>query len=755
VRAGSHSFQEEEAPQRASGASGSTQPAGDQYGTTRRMHSDFQESSAFSSLSSRFNQEESSHNEQPPLAERHGGAACNATNGVVASTAEHSAGLAHSGSTGSGGNASDSSHSETIASGGGHEDTHALLQSLLNKLDRAEQTFKCEWDDEEEVRRLEAEGLAVPPQAPRVAPVASEHISARGTPVALTARSGRELDDSASMPLASPHAHALGRALDEVRDRAAAKLRAERQASARALASMRAQLALTERQLADAQGAARSPRAAASDASAADAATMSDVTRDAAGQAPQARDLPLAAQPQQQQQQQQQQQPDTRALAAVHRMVLAAGARLAEMEALVAERMEPLARHVAGMKRRMVSAQEEAKELREEQEEAHAAAGSSPGTSGAHVRNLLATSRLFVTLAQVRAPCQCRVGSGLGKCLHRATLFEVCACLQQSGCVGERTARGGTTARAAPDEVASLLTQARSAAADAEQLRGDLEASRLRESSLRAQLDGQQPGDQLVAFDVHCGVVHENQALKDQIEQLKRDLEVMYMDDHFITGATNGGGGPSDMGHMSTANRLASLLAPSEMGSMMAVRTRRRSASLKSPCTLSVQTQHHLVLIKAAMSSACLAFFQTLVHPLHGLLQRGSFFGRSTRLSLSKSSSAANTLNKPPGLASGAYVPPLRKAGSRSPLLSPTSSSVLPGPPPRAPGGDASGTHSPALSRTGALLPAILSLTVLEHRIDHKAAASSMRQCSHARQRAWITAQAITFTIQAHQRASL
>jgi hypothetical protein len=38
------------------------------------------------------------------------------------------------------------------------------------------------------------------------------------------------------------------------------------------------------------------------------------------------------------------------------------------LEELVGERMEPIARHIAGMKRRMVSAQEEAQELRLEME---------------------------------------------------------------------------------------------------------------------------------------------------------------------------------------------------------------------------------------------------------------------------------------------------------------------------------------------------------------------------------------------------
>jgi hypothetical protein len=124
------------------------------------------------------------------------------------------------------------------------------------------------------------------------------------------------------------------------------------------------------------------------------------------------------------------------------------------------------------------------------------------------------------------------------------------------------------------NEVNSLLAQASAATADAEQLRADLEASKLRESSLRALLDGQQPGDQLVAFDVHMGVVHENQELKDQIGQLKRDLEVMYMDDHFIS-AGGAAGGASEMGAaLNTNARLASLLAPSEMSNFnMTVRS--------------------------------------------------------------------------------------------------------------------------------------------------------------------------------------
>jgi L-lactate utilization protein LutC len=119
----------------------------------------------------------------------------------------------------------------------------------------------------------------------------------------------------------------------------------------------------------------------------------------------------------------------------------------------------------------------------------------------------------------------------------------------------------------AAQEVSSLLSQVHAAGAENEQLRKDLEASRLRESSQQALLDAQQPGDQLVAFNLHMQVVHENRGMKDQIEQLKRDLEVMYMDNNFITGAA---GGISEMGgigpsQMNTASRLASLLAPSEM----------------------------------------------------------------------------------------------------------------------------------------------------------------------------------------------
>lgn len=65
---------------------------------------------------------------------------------------------------------------------------------------------------------------------------------------------------------------------------------------------------------------------------------------------------------------------------AVRASLQTATEKLQEMERLVAEKMEPIARHIAGMKRRMLSAQDEAKVLREELE--HAQPSTSAGTPG-------------------------------------------------------------------------------------------------------------------------------------------------------------------------------------------------------------------------------------------------------------------------------------------------------------------------------------------------------------------------------------
>ena len=120
----------------------------------------------------------------------------------------------------------------------------------------------------------------------------------------------------------------------------------------------------------------------------------------------------------------------------------------------------------------------------------------------------------------------------------------------------------------AADEVSALMEQVSALEGECEALQQELSASRVRESALQTLVDTQQPGDQLVAFDAHMAVVHENASLKAQIEQLKQDLEFLYMDHNFLThhGTSGGAGGSGgELAQMTTAARLASLLAPSEM----------------------------------------------------------------------------------------------------------------------------------------------------------------------------------------------
>jgi outer membrane murein-binding lipoprotein Lpp len=129
----------------------------------------------------------------------------------------------------------------------------------------------------------------------------------------------------------------------------------------------------------------------------------------------------------------------------------------------------------------------------------------------------------------------------------------------------------------AANEASMLMDQVCQLEMEREKLQKDLEEAQRRESSLQTLLDGQQPGDPLVMLNVHTQVMHENKSLKAQVEQLKQDLEQVYRDGHFTTQA----GGPGESGHsgshMTTAHRLASLLAPSDMrGSHMSFAVRSK-----------------------------------------------------------------------------------------------------------------------------------------------------------------------------------
>lgn len=253
-------------------------------------------------------------------------------------------------------------------------------------------------------------------------------------------------------------------------------------------------------------------------------------------------------------------------------------------------------------------------------------------------------------------------------------------CVQESMDV-ESAAAAKAALMSAAAEVSSLLAQVSASEAENEQLRKDLEAARMRESSLQTLLDGQKPGDQLVAFDVHMGVVHENKELRDQIEQLKRDLEVMYMDNNFMTGAGGGGSevlaGPGgQQSHMNTSTRLASLLAPSEMSQFnlavrlsclclhLAARLRafhKRSelvASENSPGCASAAC----VVAVVSLGGFSLPLFLLPAYLRLALVQKSFMGGRSGKL--------------PPLGGGGSLVPSGRN--SVSPLMSPVST-MLPG----------------------------------------------------------------------------
>jgi dynactin complex subunit len=125
-------------------------------------------------------------------------------------------------------------------------------------------------------------------------------------------------------------------------------------------------------------------------------------------------------------------------------------------------------------------------------------------------------------------------------------------------------------------EIKNLMKQLQAAETENLELKATKAELQNRESDLQAIVHGRQARDQLVPHSVHQQVCLENKILKAQIRQLRADLEVLYIDEHFITGAAgadhqvgNGGGAQSQM---STVTRLGALLGYSDNRSNAQVR---------------------------------------------------------------------------------------------------------------------------------------------------------------------------------------
>lgn len=126
---------------------------------------------------------------------------------------------------------------------------------------------------------------------------------------------------------------------------------------------------------------------------------------------------------------------------------------------------------------------------------------------------------------------------------------------------------------AAPDDVNVLLRQLQDAAAEVAEARASSEAATERERGLQAIVDGRGAGDQLVPHAVHAEVLHQNKVLAAQVQQLRSDLEVLYMDDLWrsnpdgmLEGTGTSGATPSAM---NTVARLGALIGVSDSRTIM------------------------------------------------------------------------------------------------------------------------------------------------------------------------------------------
>lgn len=122
-------------------------------------------------------------------------------------------------------------------------------------------------------------------------------------------------------------------------------------------------------------------------------------------------------------------------------------------------------------------------------------------------------------------------------------------------------------------ELNSLLRQLQTANAENAELRARSDAATERERGLQAIVDGRGAGDQLVPHAVHADVLQQNKVLTAQVQQLRMDLEVLYMEDAWRTnneldGSAVGASGvmPSAM---NTVARLGALIGVSDRSTLL------------------------------------------------------------------------------------------------------------------------------------------------------------------------------------------
>jgi hypothetical protein len=329
------------------------------HSTQNVMHPDFGDSSGFSSIGS--DEEENSGR----LVYQH----LNRNGTVVHDATEDEANMPRTSST---------EHTREQVDAGDSGEMPALLQSFLGKLDSVERQLKGEWEDEQQTRLVEA-GQLPPPQ--RSLSSGFPHLSLRCLPSSaedIVAGSRAGMRTTRTSGVGMPPSCALAHMRSTAQQHSARTygvdwqpsaqmfgldgqssvrgFEAEGQQNSRMLASFRAQLSMTQRRLEEVE-ATSSPK---QHALAVPSLQLGLFGRGSAGLPV---DVCVSGE-------QRQGTPQTEApsVGAINAALLAAGERLVEVERLVVEKMEPLARHITGMKRRMLSAQEEAKELREELE---------------------------------------------------------------------------------------------------------------------------------------------------------------------------------------------------------------------------------------------------------------------------------------------------------------------------------------------------------------------------------------------------
>lgn len=154
-----------------------------------------------------------------------------------------------------------------------------------------------------------------------------------------------------------------------------------------------------------------------------------------------------------------------------------------------------------------------------------------------------------------------------------------------------RTAQDSTPSLRTPaahtseEDMNVLLKQLQAANAENSDLKEAVTGLQERQAVLQALLDDRTGSTRSVPMSEHQQVLSQNKQLQAQLLQLRMDLELLYMDDQFATGANEGasmgigasadglsGAGPTSF--MSTVHRLGALLGVPETQRLSQVCTR-------------------------------------------------------------------------------------------------------------------------------------------------------------------------------------